>query len=469
MADPRIELSPSEAIEKFQQLLADSPSWAKLRDSQLIEHLAIFASWQYRSALWRLERARQEAFLSTAINRSSVLAGAEDNGYLPRLATPSRGQVAFTNKAADDVVVLAGSTWLLPDQTPVQVVDNVVVPAGSYAVAEARQTESRVITATIEATKAFYEILIDKALTPSISSLSVRVDTGSGLEAWELAPRLMNTTPDGKVFDQFYTALDQLGIRFGDGTFGMIPPLGATVEITLSLTLGPVEVAQGQRLTRLTDGTGDPLLAQVEATTYTTIVGGQAQEDVESIRRNALYYPLYDEQLVWRDDYAFQIRRIWPEAIWVNVWGEQEMERVHGFNFAHINKVFVTAWAPDNLDIGAEIVERLARPTNRSYVFIPPTFRPFTAEIEAVIPRTVPIAKAKEAIRATLLLHYGRDSRQRRDTIRLKDFYALINATGLFADGGHFTVELAGTTTPNGLEELVYLDADALDPVVSYG
>ena len=37
------------------------------------------------------------------------------------------------------------------------------------------------------------------------------------------------------------------------------------------------------------------------------------------------------------------------------------------------------------------------------------------------------VAKAKEAIRATLLLHYGRDSRQRRDTIRLKDFYALIN------------------------------------------
>lgn len=469
MADPRIELSPSEAVEKFRQILADSPSWSKLTDSQIIEHLALFTSWQYRSALWRLERARQDSFLSTAINRSSVLAGAEDNGYAPRLAAPSRGQAVFTSKAPDDVAVLAGSTWVLPDQTPVQVIDNVVVPAGSYAIAEVRQTESRIVTATVDGTRAFYEILIDKALTPSVAALAVKVDTGDGLQTWTHVPRLMNTRPDDLAFDIFYTALDQIGVRFGDGTFGRIPPVGSTVEITLSLTRGPVEVAQGQRLTRLTDGTGDPLLAQIEATTYTTIVGGQPQEDLESIRRNALYYPLYDEQLVWRDDYAFQIRRIWPEAVWVNVWGEQEMERVHGFNFQHVNKIFITAWAPDNLDIGAEIPARLQRPTNRSYVFIPPTFRHFTVNVEAIIPRTVPIARAEDAIRATLLQHYGRDSRQRRDLIRIKDFYALINATGLFADGGHFTVELGGVTVGNGLEELVYMDADASALVVTYG
>lgn len=469
MADPRIDLTTKEAVDKFRQILSDSPAWAKLEESQIIEHLAIFSSWALRSYLFRAERNRQEAFLSTAINRSSVLAGAQDNGYVPRLVSPSRGKVSFASKAATDVIVPAGSTWVLPDQTPVQVLDNVVVPALGTVIADVQQTESRVITATVDATRPFYEILLDKALTPSVATLSVRVDTGNGMETWTHVPRLMNTRPDGKVFDIFYTALDQLGVRFGDGTFGLIPPISTPVEITLSITRGPVEVAQGQKLTRLSDGTGDPLLSQIDATTYTTIVGGQPQEDIESIRRNALYYPLYDEQLVWRDDYAFLIERIWPEAIWVRVWGEQEMERVHGFNFDHVNKIYVTAWAPDNLSIGAEILANMPVPVNREYRFIPPVFRGFTATIQATVPRTIARDKARDTIRDTLLLNYGRDSRQRRDEIHLKDFYRLINETGIFADGGHFVVQLAGVTQSNGLEELVHLDMDNTAIEVTYG
>lgn len=468
MVDPRIELGTEEAVEKFRAILADSESWEKLRESQIIEHLGVFASWQLRSYLWRVERNRQEAHLSTAISRSGVLAGAEDRGYVPRMAKPSKGKVVLTNKATEDVVALAESTWLLPDQTPLQITDNVVIPALSYVIAEVQQTEGKVITAKVESTKAFYEFLIDKELTPQISKVAVRVDTGSGMESWSLVPRLMNTKANDRAYDVFYTALDQLGIRFGDGTFGRIPPQGSTLEITLSITKGPVEVAQGQSLTRLSDGTGDPLLGQVEATTYTTIVGGEPLEGIESIRRNALYYPLYDEQLVWRDDYKFQVSRIWPEAVWVNVWGEQEMEQVHGMNFDFVNKIFITAWAPDNIGIGAEILQRLERPVNRAYVFIPPVFKPFTVKIDATIPRTVPVAKAEDAIMAVLARSYGRDSRERRSEVRLKDFYAMINGTGIFSDGGFFTVELIGVTTSNGLEELVFLDLDGSLLKVAY-
>lgn len=468
MADPRIELSASEAVSRFQQILAGKPTWSKLQDSQIIEHLAIFTSWQYRAALWRNERNRQESYLSTAINRSSVLAGAQDNGYVPRLSKPSKGKAAFVNKAASTVVIPAGSVWVLPDQTPIQVIDDTPIAAAQYALVDVQQSESKTVTVTVDVTKPFYEILIDRAITPTVSSLSVKVNTGAGLELWEVAPRLMNTTSNSKVYDVFYTALDQIGIRFGDGTFGMIPPLNSVVEISLTLTLGLVEVAQGQKLTRLSDGTGDPLLALVDASTYTTIIGGRALEDTESIRRNALYYPLYDEQLVWADDYGFLVRRTWPEAIWVRVWGEQEMERAHGFNLDYVNRIFITAWAPDNIGIGAEILEKLSTPTNRRYVFIPPSFRPFTVKVEAVIPRSISLDSARDAIKATLLTHYGRDSESRRDDVLVKDFYALINATGLFSTGGYFTVELSGTVIGNGLEELIYLDPDASTWSVSY-
>lgn len=461
MADQKIDLSPSEALEKFQQILSSKPSWSKLQDSQIIEHLALFTSWQYRALLWRNERNRQEAYLSTALNRSSVLAGAQDAGYTPRLATPSKGQAVFTNKSSSSVVVPAGSVWILPNTMPIQVINNTPIYPAQYAIADIRQAQQKTILATVDVTKPFYEILISKDLTPFIHVLSVMVDTGNGFELWDSAPRLMNTTSNSMVYDVFYTALDQIGIRFGDGTFGMIPPLNSSVKIELTLTEGNVEIAQGQKLTRVSDGTGDPLLAMVDAQTYTAIVGGRALEDTESIRRNALYYPLYDEQLVWADDYRFQIRRIWPETIWVNVWGEQEMERVYGFNLDYVNRIFISAWAPENLTIGTSIIEGLRNKINRRYVFIQPSFIPFTVTLNAVVPRSISLENAIDSIKSTLSNYYGRDSENRRDDVLLKDFYSLINGTGLFSSGGYFTVSLAGTTAGNGLNEIVFLDMDA--------
>ena len=440
------------AFDEFKRILTGLPGYERLTDSQIVEGMSLFQSWALRQANWRTERAHQEAFISTAINRASVLAHAEGKQYTPRKPTPSRGDAVFLNAAAVPVSIPAGTEWVAENQLPYQTTDDVVVPAGGKATIEITQTKPARYTFTVSEKRPFYEITLEREASARVADLRVRV----GGRYWAFKPRLMNTRGDEGAYDEFYTALDELGVRFGNDVFGAMPDGGERVVIETQETRGETELLPGQEL-RYMSGSEDSNIAMIEARTATPIVGGRPQEDIEEIRRNALYYPLYDEQLTWRDDYSFTIRRQWPEAVWVNVWGEQEQEQVYGIDLDHIGKIYVSAYAPERPDILAEIVERLEAPISREYVAVPPNEKPFMVRFKGRISRVLPRQRVLNDVRETLERYYGKNSYHRRSTVKLKDFYKLISATGHF-ERGDFIVELFGDTTSNGLNDLVFMD-----------
>jgi hypothetical protein len=245
-----------------------------------------------------------------------------------------------------------------------------------------------------------------------------------------------------------------------------MPSGGAEVVVDALLTRGQTELLPGQEL-RYISGSDDHNIGMIEARTQTPVTGGRPREDIEEVRRNALYYPLYDEQLVWRDDYAFRIRRQWPEAVWVSVWGEQEQERVHGPSLDHIGKIYISAYAPERPDILSEIVTHLEEPISREYAPVATNEKPFVIRLSATIERSIPRAMALNSVMETLAHHYGKNSPKRRTAIKLKDFYKLINATGHF-EMGDFMVELFGDYASNGLNDLVFLDLAASEINVGY-
>lgn len=450
------------AHDEFKRILTGLPGYERLTDSQIIEGMSLFQSWALRQANWRTERAHQEGFLSTAVNRSSVLAHAEGKQYVPRKPTPSRGEVAFLNAGSDSVSLPAGTTWLGANQLTYRLMDDVVVAGGGRVTAEVSQLSSKQLTFRVSESRAFYEIVLGRDDSAEISAFTVTVDG----EQWMMEPRLMNTGRNMPIYDEFYTALDEIGIRFGNGVFGRMPSGGAEVVVDALLTRGQTELLPGQEL-RYMGGSNDHNIGMIEARTQTPVTGGRPREDIEEVRRNALYYPLYDEQLVWRDDYAFRIRRQWPEAVWVSVWGEQEQERIHGPNLDHIGKIYISAYAPDRPDILSEIVAQLEEPISREYVPVAPNKKPFVIRLSATIERSIPRAMALNSVTETLARHYGKDSAKRRTTIKLKDFYKLISATGHF-EMGDFVVELFGDHASNGLNDLVYLDLAASELHVGY-
>ena len=455
-------LTEKDAFEEFKRILSSLPGYEKLQDSQIIEGMSLFQSWALRQASWRAERAHQESFISTAINRSSVLAGAESRQYLPRKPTPSRGEALFINSGNQPVSIPAESVFVGSNQLRYQTADDLVVPAGNFATVEVRQTEVARYEFVIETTRPFYEIHLGRQESTRIHSLKVFVD---GVE-WRLMPRLMNTHMNARAYDEFYTSLDEIGLRFGNGVFGRIPSSGAKVVIEATLTEGQTELIPGQEL-RYVSGSQDHNIGLLEGRTRTRIAGGRPREDIEEVRRNAMYYPLYDEQLVWRDDYKFVMRRIWPEAVFVNAWGEHEMEKAHGFNVDHIGKIYISAYSPERPNILEEMVERLEQPISRKFVAIEPNFKPFIMHLEGRIERSIPLERALTAVKNSLLDHYGKDSRNRLLEVKLKDFYRLVNSTGFF-EAGDYTIELFGDRESNGMEDVVHLDYDSSIIEVGY-
>lgn len=208
----------------FKSLLGALPSWKELVRSQFVEHLSIGIGWLHEEASFKVERARQEAFIATALNRSSLLAHGEDREYLPRKPTPSRGRVRITNSGDASVTLLRGRELVSDTQLPFTVEESVIIPPHESATVGVVQRGKTTLLHTIDQEKPFYEILFGRDISHTIMSMGVAVDEGSGFEKWTYERLFENAYADSCVFDEFYHVTDQIGIRFdirktlGNGT-----------------------------------------------------------------------------------------------------------------------------------------------------------------------------------------------------------------------------------------------------------
>jgi hypothetical protein len=465
-------ITKEEAIQKFKDILLAKASWKTLSKSQFVNHLAVFMSWALREALWKIERTFQEYFLSTALNEASVLAHVEDREYLPRKRTPSSGSGTITNNGTS-VLYLPAYQPFSSDADLDYVTDRALsLAAGEAAEVEFSQMVKEEIVHEVTEEKPFYEILFDKALTEKIHDFTVQVDLGYGYEEWDCSRLFQNANEGDHVYDEFYTHAGQTGIRFGNDYIGTILPVGTSVKVSLWLTDGETYLAEGQPLYpvgEVLDASGQ--VADMEAITTEAITDGQAKETVSEMRQNLQYWPIYNEKLVWRDDYVFFIKRAVASILWINVWGETEAEAIHGPRFEFINKIFVSSYAEDRPNLETEVMSALSdvHILNRKFEWVAPLLSTFHLTITGKVPRTVIISDVQAAIIEALTDNYGKDSSSRLSEVLVKDFYRIINATGYFSTtGAYFNVTHAGTLEPTELNEMVHIDMDATTISLSY-
>lgn len=456
-------ISKDEAISQFRQIIGQKASWLKLMGSQFITHLAIFVSWCLREALWKLERLNQEFFLSTALNRSSILAHVEDREYIPRKKIPSTGTIRLTNNGTTAFSLPVHTPFLSDSQLDYATTAAVTLLPGQQADIPASQMEYSEIIFSIDQEKAFFEYLIDSKTSLLLHRFDVFIDLGNGFEPCTYARFFRNCTPSDKVYDEFYSHRGQTGIRFGNGIFGMILPAGTQVKIGLWLTDGNTTLLAGQQLSivgEYLDNSGEAI--NINAVVLNTIEGGSDEESLEEIRRNLHYWTTYLDKLVWDDDYEFFVRKMLPNIVWCKAWGEQQQEVISGFDVQNINKIFITAYAPDNETLSADVTSLFAgvRLLNRKFWWVAPVFSPFTLEITGKVTRTTVIAEVIQKINDVLEENYGKNSSKRKNKIFLKDIYRLIEETGAFPDntGAYFEVSSSGSLSPVQLEEMVHID-----------
>lgn len=451
--------SKEQARAEFIELVRKRKALAPLADSQLMLALNTFQNLAIEAANRRIDRTRQDSFLSTALNRSSVLALAEDRLYTPRKPVASRGKIAIHNKSDTDHGLPEFMVLVDERQMSYTIPDPLTVKAGEQVDVPAIQIVSESLEFIIDEEKPLYEILLPRELSPRVSEYSVFVDSGEGWEEWEYRAMFRNASEHDPIYDEFYAASEQIGIRFGNGLFGRIPPKNAPVLVLMWITEGETTLMPGQQLLPL-----ESIPVGLEFESADTFVGGKSVESTEDIARNARYNILFDNSIVWNEDYEFYARRLHPTLLWFQVWGEQEQEVIAGrFDPSFINNIFFSCFDPTDPDIANKVAESFNEVPrlNRKYTVVEPDLQDFVIAISGRLKRSVGLSAARLAIADALHKDYGQTSYARKNSCLIRDLYQLMNKLDVFASEDDIHIQTEGITEPEKLYQMVFVDLEA--------
>lgn len=469
-------LSLSAVKEKFDALVESNEYWSQFAGSQFVTMLATFIGQMVYRCQQFADAALSEGFISTATKRSSILAAAEDRGYVGSRVDPSSGSAVITNLTNMVLTVPQYTTFLSDDQYPYLTMDVVKVPVGGTAEAMVKQLEIVEVSTTVTEAQEFQQVLLSRALTEVCYKIDVLVTIDGETNTWTKSTMFRLATNESQVYVEFYKPTEQLGVRFGDGTIGMMPPAGSTITLRVWCSSGDVTLLAGQTLTP-SDNSAN-LADSMTVRSLTSITGGSDVESTEVTRNRAQYALSYDNQVVWAEDYTYYLKQNIPASTWLSAWGEGEQEKIDGvMKLDNINRIFISGWYPGKTQaqMQALVFEALAtvpNAMNKRFTYTPAKMLPFTLALTGEIPASLTESVILADLKAGLETRFGRDSTEFDPhgtgdfkQIKLKDIWGFINEQGYFDE---FTLTVANMSSPNGYDEFVYLNVDGSTFNITY-
>ena len=240
-----------------------------------------------------IDRAGNEAFISTASKRSSILRHASLLDYQPTQSTPAIVQLTFTNNSdpAESIVVpaksrVATTTTVSGENAQIIFETNtaITVPGGS----------APNNTASVIATQGF--TIEDEIVTGQATGQPNQVYP---LENTSVIEDSVSVTIDGVVYEKtqylidapgttpaFTTVTDADGltyVQFGDNIGGRIPPLNKTIYATYRVGGGTEGNVSAGSLTEILTG----FSSGITVTNQSAAAGGEDPESTDSIKVNA--------------------------------------------------------------------------------------------------------------------------------------------------------------------------------------
>lgn len=454
---------------EFEALVENDSFWSRFVGSQFVSMLALFITQIIYRCYQYADAALAEGFISTATRRSSILAAAETNGYVGSKPSPSTGPVEITaSSPGAPASIPQYTTFISDDQYPYMTMSECKFTEDGKATVEVAQLEIQEVTYTVTAAKPFLEVVISKELTAVCHKMEVFVKIDGTNTLWQPSTMFRLANNNSEIYVEFYKPSEQLGVRFGDGQIGKIPPEGATITLRIWCTNGDITLVAGQTLTPVDDAA--ELANYISVKTMAPITNGTDAETTEVTRNRAQYYLAYDNQVVWGGDYTYFLIRNIPGMTWVTAWGEREQEKLDGaLNVKNINNIFISGWHPQKTqeELEALVMEAFStvpNQLNKVFTYTPVNKLPFRVELTGVISPSLTTATVLSELRAALEGRFGRDSTSfdpksvgEYILIKKKDLWAYIEGLGYFHD---FSLEFADWHESNGLFDFVYLDVE---------
>lgn len=455
---------------EFEAIITKHSWWARLQGSQFVSMISTFVGQMVTNARSVAERCLQEAHLSTATKRSSILAAAEDKGYIGRKIMPSTGTAKITN-LTDSVLSLPRETPLISSAAVEYITINAIeIPARATVNVPVSQLVLRTFRVPVVQEKKFLEAILPKDVTAKTHKVEVYVSPpNGGAELWEKRYMFRRTGDRDKCYAELYKSTDQLGIRFGDGINGKIPSAGSDITLKAWTTEGDTTLIDNQTL-EIT-GSLAYLNDFMEIKTLTPIVGGAKAESDEETRAGALYVTPFDNQIVWDDDYSHFIKQNVANIIWVVAWGEQEQEKQAGApSLDYINKIFISAYSTklEQAQLSEIIVELLSGTDylNKRYQYVPAKDRPFKITITGTATGDKDLVQVKKVIKESIAAIYGRKpTLERPKEILEKEVNALVKGLNLLHD---FSLNWGQYPKNILLEDYIFIDTDLSEINIRY-
>lgn len=454
-------MSSRKYKQEFEALLVKNSWWKRLIGSQFVDMFTVFVSQLITMAENACRRFLQETFLSTATKRASILAAAEDKGFIGRRVSPSTGEISIKNKTGNVVAVPKDSVLISTASRQYVTVNSIKLAPNATINTWISQLVLKKFTVNVAEEVKFLEVLLPKSVTAITHRVDVYVTTRSGaLQLWEKRYMFRRATSSSQVYTEFYKPSEQLGIRFGNGINGKIPSQGSTIVLKVWTTDGDTTLIDNQKL----EIVGDMVYIndKLDIKTITPITGGAASASDNEIRSGALYVTSYDEQIVWDDDYPFFIKQNIANLLWCRAWGEQEQEDETGLvDLDNINRIFVSGFSSkqEQAQLSKSIIDLLVstKYLNKRYCYVEANDRPFTIELVGTVTGAHDLVQVEKVVKDAINEVYGRiPTKDRTDLILEKDVNNLVDELELFHD---FSIKWNFPKNIK-LNDYIYIDAE---------
>lgn len=326
----------------YQKLIADSISaypaaarFYQVRDPRLLAQLDAMATMLAMTSAEQ-DVAAMEPF--TKARDMTVLADAAAKGVLP-FGKPSRPKINVQNASNTALNIATGRRLLDTRGRPYTVAIGATVPALGSRFIEAEQYTTRVVTHTVTASRAFYQIEVPQPEVGYIAA--VTVTRGDGVK-FEYSVDYVNVL-DGDLVYQMKTDENRLlYIQFGaSGTTGYQPAAGEEFTLTIRDTEGEVTLSPSSLFTF--EYTNSPYESAAKLSMSESLVAGSAPMDIATMREVCSYPSTYDSNAVYLGNFDFLVRRNLSPFKFLSVWNEQREEMARGANSDNINCLFVAA------------------------------------------------------------------------------------------------------------------------------
>jgi hypothetical protein len=236
------------------------------------------------------DRAGNEAFISTASKRSSILRHAALLDYQPTQSTPALVELTFTNTSGAALQVFAksqiatsttvnGESQIIFETNSTVTVPGAAAPGNTVKViaTQGYTVENELVTAAATGQpNQIYPLENDGIIEGSVS---VEIDDVT----YEKVQYLIDVPGNTPAFTTFTDADGLTYIQFGDNIGGKVPPLNSPIYATYRVGGGTIGNVSAGSLTEFLTGFSTGLTV----TNQTAANGGEDPESTDSIKINA--------------------------------------------------------------------------------------------------------------------------------------------------------------------------------------